>query len=64
MLSRYSKKIVRFLSAEDGPTSVEYAILLAIIVGAIVVSVGYVGNEVRETHETIGNSINGALNSD
>jgi pilus assembly protein Flp/PilA len=62
MLSRFPKKVARFLSSEDGPTSVEYAILLAIIVGAIVTSVGYVGTEVRETHEAIGASLNGALN--
>ena len=63
MLSRFSKKMIRFLSNDDGPTAVEYAILLAIIVGSIVASVSYVGAEVRNTHETIGITINDTLNN-
>jgi pilus assembly protein Flp/PilA len=62
MLSRLSKKITRLLSNDDGPTAVEYAILLAIIVGTIVASVSYVGTEVKATHEMIGTALDGTLN--
>ena len=62
MLSRFSKKMIRFLSKDDGPTAVEYAILLAIIVGSIVASVSYVGTEVKNTHETIGIALDDTLN--
>ena len=47
---------------DDGPTAVEYAILLGLIVLAIAASVSYVGIGVRTAHETIGTSLNGALN--
>ena len=62
MLSRYSKKFARFLSNEDGPTTVEYALLLAIIVGTIAASVSYLGFEVRDKHEVIGNTLETVLN--
>ncbi len=62
MLSRFSKKITRFLSSDDGPTAVEYAILLAIIVGTVAASVGYVGSEVKTAHETIGTALKSTLN--
>lgn len=62
MLGRYSKKISRFIRDEDGPTAVEYAILLGLIVLAIAASVSYVGLGVRNAHETIGTAINEAVN--
>ena len=62
MLTRLSSKIIRFLSCDDGPTAVEYAILLGLIVGAISASVGYVGIQMRTAHETISTSLNEALN--
>jgi pilus assembly protein Flp/PilA len=62
MLSRFSKKIFRFMRDDDGPTAVEYAILLGLIVLAIAASVSYVGIGVRTAHETIGTAINEAVN--
>ena len=62
MLSRYSKKIQRFLRDEDGPTAVEYAILLGLLVLAMAASISYVGLGVRDAHETISTSINEAVN--
>ena len=32
MLSRLSARCIRFLKQEDGPTAVEYAVMLALIV--------------------------------
>ena len=63
MLTRFSKKVIRFLSSEDGPTAVEYAILLGIIVGTVAASVGYVGGEVKTAHEVIGTALDGTLNN-
>ena len=62
MLSRFSKKIYRLMRDEDGPTAVEYAILLGLITLAMAASISYVGLGVREAHETISTSINDALN--
>ena len=38
------KKIERFLAAEDGPTAVEYAVMLALIVMVCIASIAAVGN--------------------
>ena len=62
MLSRLSTKISRLIREEDGPTAVEYAILLGLIMLAIVASVSYVGLGVRNTHEIIGTAISDAVN--
>ena len=47
---------------DDGPTAVEYAILLGLIVLAIAASVSYVGIGVRTAHETIATTINESVN--
>ena len=62
MLSRFSKKMYRFIRDEDGPTAVEYAILLGLIILAMAASISYVGLGVRDAHETISTSINAAVN--
>ena len=36
-------KIRRFLIAEDGPTAVEYAVLLAMVVGMMMAAIIHVG---------------------
>lgn len=36
-------KILHFLQAEDGPTAVEYAIMLAMILMAVIGAVTYIG---------------------
>ncbi len=62
MLSRLSNKLFRFLREDDGPTAVEYAILLGLIVLAVAASVSYVGIGVRNAHEAIGTTLNETLN--
>ena len=38
-------RIVRFLNSEDGPTSVEYAVLLAGILAVVIAGITLVGGE-------------------
>ncbi|MEW4452555.1 Flp family type IVb pilin [Bremerella sp. JC817] len=42
-------KIVRFLRSEDGPTSVEYAILLAMILMAVIGSITFIGTLTKDS---------------
>jgi pilus assembly protein Flp/PilA len=37
--------LARLLREEDGPTSVEYAVMLALILTAIIVAIGSVGGQ-------------------
>jgi len=43
MFQSATKKIQNFLIDESGPTAVEYAIMLALILGLCVVSIGTLG---------------------
>ena len=43
MLGRFTRRAVDFLKEEDGPTAVEYAVMLALIVVVIVAAVSTVG---------------------
>jgi pilus assembly protein Flp/PilA len=38
------KLILRFLRDESGPTAVEYAVMLALIIGTCLVSIGFFGS--------------------
>ena len=38
-----AKKVQRFLVSEDGPTAVEYAVMLALIIVVCIAAVGSIG---------------------
>lgn len=46
--------IERFFRNEDGPTSVEYAVMLALIILACFTAIGFVGNVANEKFENVG----------
>ena len=39
------KPLLRFLQDESGPTAVEYAVMLALIIGSCVGAIGFFGGE-------------------
>jgi pilus assembly protein Flp/PilA len=43
------KKTVRFLKKEDGPTAVEYAVMLALIIVVCIVAITTLGTNSNET---------------
>ena len=47
------ERLVRFLKAEDGPTAVEYAVMLALILVAILAAVANIGTETSEMYNNI-----------
>jgi pilus assembly protein Flp/PilA len=49
MLGRFAKHAVAFLKKEDGPTAVEYAITLALIV-VVVITVSGIGGTTNSTY--------------
>lgn len=64
MVSNLAQKTWRFLTSEDGPTSVEYAVLLALLVGMMVASIIYVGDEAKLMSDVVVDGMSGALNND
>jgi len=46
-----AKKVHRFLVSEDGPTAVEYAVMLALIVIVCLTAIQSVGTSARDTFD-------------
>ena len=54
------KKTVRFLKQEDGPTAVEYAVMLALIVVVCITAITTLGTNANNTFSYVGNKIGGS----
>ncbi|HMB07087.1 MAG TPA: Flp family type IVb pilin [Isosphaeraceae bacterium] len=52
-----TSKIRRFLASEDGPTAVEYAVMLALILVACITIVKSLGTTLSNTFTTINSSV-------
>lgn len=50
-------KLKRFLVAEDGPTAVEYAVMLALIIVVCLVAIQSLGSNANTTFTNVANSI-------
>ncbi len=44
MIGRFTKRTVAFFKKEDGPTAVEYAVMLALIIVVLVAAIGNIGS--------------------
>ena len=60
MLARISQAVSSFLSKEDGPTAVEYAVMLALIIVVCIAAITALGTNANATFTTVGNAIGGA----
>lgn len=56
-MNRFVKKIVNFLNKEDGPTAVEYAVMLALIIVVCLIAISTVGQQANNTFSNIGNKL-------
>ena len=52
-----TKKLVNFLKAEDGPTAVEYAVMLALIVVVCIAAITTLGSNANSTFSFVGSAI-------
>ena len=62
-ISRQIKSISRFLIEEDGTTAVEYAVMIALILGVIIGSVALLGPALNTSFEESGDAMTGAFGS-
>jgi pilus assembly protein Flp/PilA len=53
MFGKFARSAVRFLKREDGPTAVEYAVMLALIVVVCIVAITAVGSNANKTFGNI-----------
>ena len=52
-----SKSVVSFLKKEDGPTAVEYAVMLALIIVVCIAAVTTLGSNANSTFSFVGSAI-------
>ena len=58
MFSRFARQLVQFVKNDDGPTAVEYAVMLALIIVVCITSISLLGSNANATFTTVGNAIN------
>jgi len=56
-MRKVAKKLVSFLKAEDGPTAVEYAVMLALIIVVCIAAITTLGSNANSTFSFVGSSI-------
>lgn len=59
-MKNFAQKVTRFLKSEDGPTAVEYAIMLALIVIVCLTAIQAVGTNAQSAFNDIASDINSA----
>jgi pilus assembly protein Flp/PilA len=57
MLSRVSQSVVNFLKREDGPTAVEYAVMLALIIVVCIGAITTLGSNASNTFTNVAATI-------
>jgi pilus assembly protein Flp/PilA len=58
MLSKIKTKLVNFLKREDGPTAVEYAVMLALIIVVCIAAISALGSNSSNTFNYVANTVN------
>jgi pilus assembly protein Flp/PilA len=56
-MRQVTKNVVKFVKAEDGPTTVEYAVMLALIIVVCIASVTALGQNANTTFQTVQNAL-------
>jgi pilus assembly protein Flp/PilA len=57
MLAKIRNGLVNFVKSEDGPTAVEYAVMLALIIIVCLVTIQVLGSNANKAFDTVGQSI-------
>jgi pilus assembly protein Flp/PilA len=56
-MRKMTQKLVTFLKREDGPTAVEYAVMLALIIVVCIAAITTLGKNANTTFDTVGKTI-------
>jgi pilus assembly protein Flp/PilA len=57
-MRKFAARLVNFVRGEDGPTSVEYAVMLALIIVVCITAISTLGSNTNTTFGTVGNATN------
>jgi pilus assembly protein Flp/PilA len=53
-MTKFTRKLVEFIKKEDGPTAVEYAVMLALIIVVCIVAITALGTNASSTFSYVG----------
>jgi pilus assembly protein Flp/PilA len=56
-MRKFAQRVVDFLKREDGPTAVEYAVMLALIIVVCIVAITALGTNANATFSSVSNTI-------
>ena len=59
-MRKFTQHLVNFLKAEDGPTAVEYAVMLALIIVVCITAITTLGSNANNTFSYVGGKIAGS----
>lgn len=59
-MKNFACKLERFLKSEDGPTAVEYAVMLALIVVVCLTAITSIGTKANTTFQNVANQLGGS----
>ena len=57
-MRRFTQLAVDFLKREDGPTAVEYAVMLALIIVVCITAITVLGSNANGTFAKVGTAVN------
>ncbi len=56
-MKRITTSITRFLKSEDGPTAVEYAVMLALVIAVCITAIQLLGTNANQTFNNVAGQI-------
>ena len=56
-MRRFAQQVVNFVKREDGPTAVEYAVMLALIIVVCIGTITTLGTNANGTFDTVKNAL-------
>ena len=59
-MRKFGQWLCDFVQREDGPTAVEYAVMLALIIVVCIAAITTLGQNADNTFLTVGNAVGGA----
>ena len=62
-MNTLTQKLIHFLKSEDGPTAVEYAVMLALIVIVCLTAISSIGTNAKNTFQSVSDSLAGGTAS-
>jgi pilus assembly protein Flp/PilA len=59
VMQTFKNAVVNFMKREDGPTAVEYAVMLALIIVVCITAITALGTNANKTFTSVSNTIGG-----